>query len=216
MSPPTVTKADTSGRPKKTVSIATLHQPTSPYLRPPSPPGRRCRAAADEGGQGLGQSHPSPGLRPGSCEVVPDSQIGRQRFISLLFLLPPRRATAGKTTSTIRISPFLPQSGPNACAQRNETGSPETTSKTLSIATSHQPTLHLLLNGTAVGTAPISNNGAWSFNDTGTQGLRITIAILGHMGSFVSRANRDFCPTVLRLSDSVVTNTAHCYLCNII
>ena len=38
------------------------------------------------------------------------------------------------------ISPFLPQSGPNACAQRNETGSPETTSNTLSIATSHQPT----------------------------------------------------------------------------
>src|SRR5271157_2541790 len=36
------------------------------------------------------------------------------------------------------------------------------------------------------------------------------------MGSFVSRANRDFCPTVLRLSDSVVTNTAHCYLRDII
>jgi hypothetical protein len=33
----------------------------------------------------------------------------------------------------------LPQSGPNACAQRNETGSPETTSNSLSIATSHQP-----------------------------------------------------------------------------
>jgi len=48
--------------------------------------------------------------------------------------------TGGKRTSTIRISPFLPQSGPNAYAQRNETGSPETTSKTLSIATSHQPT----------------------------------------------------------------------------
>jgi len=56
-----------------------------------------------------------------------------------LFLLPARRVTRGKTTSTIRISPFLPQSAPNACAQRNETGSPETTSKTLSIATSHQP-----------------------------------------------------------------------------
>ena len=41
------------------------------------------------------------------------------------------------------ISPFLPQSGPNACAQRNETGSPETTSNTLSIATSHQPRLTL-------------------------------------------------------------------------
>ena len=51
--------------------------------------------------------------------------------------------TGGKTTSTIRISPSLPQSAPNACAQRNETGSPETTSKTLSIATSHQPTLLL-------------------------------------------------------------------------
>src|SRR5208337_5604088 len=35
----------------RTVSIATLHQPTSPYVRPPSPPGRRCRAAADEGGR---------------------------------------------------------------------------------------------------------------------------------------------------------------------
>src|SRR5208337_3969113 len=50
----------------KTVSIATLHQLTSAYLRPPSPPGRRCRAAADEGGQRLGQSHPSPGHRPPS------------------------------------------------------------------------------------------------------------------------------------------------------
>ena len=49
-----------------------------------------------------------------------------------------------------------------------------------------------------------------------SQGLRITIAKLGYMGSFVSRANPDFCRTVLRLSDSVVTNTAHCYLRNII
>src|SRR5208282_5989813 len=73
------------------------------------------------------------------CEVGLDSQIGRQRFISLLFLLRARRVTGGKTTSTIRISPFLPQSAPNACAQRNQTGSPETTSKTLPIATSHQP-----------------------------------------------------------------------------
>src|SRR5208337_4633517 len=60
----------------KTVSIATLHQPTSPYLRPPlpagegtrsgglrgaglrlpSPAGRRCRAAADEGGGGASAS----------------------------------------------------------------------------------------------------------------------------------------------------------------
>ena len=48
------------------------------------------------------------------------------------------------------------------------------------------------------------------------QGLRITIANLGHMGSFVSRANSDFCRTVLRLSDNVVTNTAHCYSHNII
>ena len=48
------------------------------------------------------------------------------------------------------------------------------------------------------------------------QGLRITIAKLGYMGSFVSRSNPDFCRTVLRLSDSVVTNTAHCYLRNII
>ena len=47
------------------------------------------------------------------------------------------------------------------------------------------------------------------------QGLRITIAKLGYMGSFVSRANPDFCRTVLRLSDSVVTNTAHCYSRNI-
>src|SRR5208282_4905702 len=77
------------------------------------------------------------------CEVGLDSQIGRQRFISLLFLLRARRVTGGKRTSTIRISPFLPQSGPNACAQRNETGSPETTSKTLSIATSHQPRIAL-------------------------------------------------------------------------
>ena len=42
----------------------------------------------------------------------------------------------------------------------------------------------------------------------GTQGLRITIAKLGYMGSFVSRTNSNFCRTVLRLSDSVVTNTA--------
>src|SRR5271157_606765 len=48
------------------------------------------------------------------------------------------------------------------------------------------------------------------------QGLRITIAKLGYMGSFVSRSNPDFCRTVLRLSDSVVTNTAYCYLRNII
>ena len=41
------------------------------------------------------------------------------------------------------------------------------------------------------------------------QGLRITIAKLGYIGSFVSRANPDFCRTVLRLSDSVVTKTAH-------
>src|SRR5208282_6555773 len=77
------------------------------------------------------------------CEVGLDSQIGRQRFISLLFLLRARRVTGGKRTSTIRISPFLPQSGPNACAQRNETGAPETTSNTLSIATSHQPRVSL-------------------------------------------------------------------------
>ena len=51
---------------------------------------------------------------------------------------------------------------------------------------------------------------------TNNQGLRIIIAKLGYMGSFVSRANPDFCRTVLRLSDSVVTNTAHCYLWNII
>src|SRR5208283_1861425 len=49
-----------------------------------------------------------------------------------------------------------------------------------------------------------------------SQGLRITIAILGHMGSFVSRANPDFCPTVLRLFDSVVTNTGNCYSRHII
>src|SRR5271157_1736098 len=85
------------------------------------------------------------------CEIVKppskpclDSQIGRQRLISLLFLLRARRVTRGKRTSTIRISPLLPQSGPNACGQRNETGSPETTSKTLSIATSHQPRVALL------------------------------------------------------------------------
>src|SRR5208337_2398453 len=119
---------------------AKLQSKPSPGLRPPSPAGRWCRAAADEGGQRLGQYHPSPGLRIGRCEVGPDSPIGRQPFISLFFLLPPRRVTGGKTTSTIRISPFLPQSRPNACPQRNETGSPETTSKTLSIATSHQPT----------------------------------------------------------------------------
>src|SRR5208337_1462029 len=65
----------------------------------------------------------------------------------LLFLLRARRVTGGKTTSTIRISPLLPQSGPNACAQRNETGSPETTSKTLSIATSHQPSSALYTGG---------------------------------------------------------------------
>jgi hypothetical protein len=47
--------------------------------------------------------------------------------------------------------------------------------------------------------------------DRQNQGLRITIAILGHMGSFVSRANPYFCPIVLRLFDSVVTNTANFY-----
>src|SRR5271157_5451070 len=128
---------------------AKLQSQPSPGLRPPSPGGRGTKSllppgegAAQRrmrGGQGLGQYHPSPGLRLGCCEVGPDSQIGRLRFISLLFLLPARRVTGGKTTSTIRISPFLPQSAPNACAQRNETGSPETTSKTSSIATSHEP-----------------------------------------------------------------------------
>ena len=49
------------------------------------------------------------------------------------------------------------------------------------------------------------------FDPSSTQGLRITIAILGHMGSFVSRANPYFCPVVLRLFDSVVTNTANFY-----
>jgi hypothetical protein len=49
-----------------------------------------------------------------------------------------------------------------------------------------------------------------------TQGLRITIANLGYMGSFVSRTNSNFCRTVLRLSDSVVTNTAHFYSRDII
>ena len=49
-----------------------------------------------------------------------------------------------------------------------------------------------------------------------SQGLRITIAKLGYMGSFVSRTNSNFCRTVLRLSDSVVSNTAHCYLRTII
>jgi hypothetical protein len=49
-----------------------------------------------------------------------------------------------------------------------------------------------------------------------TQGLRITIANLGYMGGFVSRTNSNFCRTVLRLSDSVVTNTAHLYPCDII
>src|SRR5208337_3221896 len=48
------------------------------------------------------------------------------------------------------------------------------------------------------------------------QRSRITIANMGYMGSFVSRANPDFCRTVLRLSDSVVTNTAHFYSRNII
>src|SRR5208337_4118615 len=125
---------------------AKLQSKPSPGLgHIPSPAWRRCRAAADEGGQRLGQYHPSPGLRIGSCEVGPDSPIGRQPFISLFFLLPPRRVTGGKTTSTIRMSPFLPQSRPNACPQRNETGSPETTSKTLSIATSHQPTVGVSL-----------------------------------------------------------------------
>ena len=38
-----------------------------------------------------------------------------------------------------------------------------------------------------------------SLNASYTQGLRITIANLGYMGSFVSRANPDFCRTVLRL-----------------
>src|SRR5208337_147704 len=51
----------------KTVSIATLHQPTSPYLRPPSPGGGRCRAAADEGGGRASAStapHPAFGPTP--------------------------------------------------------------------------------------------------------------------------------------------------------
>ena len=122
----------------KTVSIATLHQPSSPYLRPPSPggegtrsgglrgaglrlpspAGRRCRAAADEGRQRLGHYHPSPGRRLGRCEVGPDSQIGRQRFISLLFLLPPRRATGGKTTST---TSSFPRTFPAAVPSRSLT-----------------------------------------------------------------------------------------------
>jgi hypothetical protein len=48
------------------------------------------------------------------------------------------------------------------------------------------------------------------------QGLRITIANLGYMGRFVSRTNSNFCRTVLRLSDRVVTNTAHYHFRTII
>jgi len=65
---------------------------------------------------------------------------------------------------------------------------------------------------------PIANSqrSLGAMQDAADQGLRITIAILGHMGSFVSRANPDLCPTVLRLFDSVVTNTANCYSRHII
>ena len=70
-------------------------------------------------------------------------------------------------------------------------------------------------NLVAGGTINVESGIAYlNLNSVGPQGLRITIANLGYMGSFVSRANPDFCRTVLRLSDSIVTNTAHCYLRN--
>ena len=43
------------------------------------------------------------------------------------------------------------------------------------------------------------------------QSLRITIAILGHMGSFLSRANPTFALQFCDFPICVVTNTAHCY-----
>ena len=64
------------------------------------------------------------------------------RAKSLTFLI-----SRSLSTSAIRISPFSPQSAGNACALRNKNGSTETTSKTLSIATSHQPTLAPLCKG---------------------------------------------------------------------
>src|SRR5208337_1653298 len=86
----------------KTVSIATLHQPSSPYLRPPSPGGegtrsgglrgaglrlpspggRRCRAAADEGGAGPRPVPPltRPSARPRK-RGSPRSR--RQRFFGV-------------------------------------------------------------------------------------------------------------------------------------
>ncbi len=40
-------------------------------------PGERERAAADEGGQSLGQYRPSPGLRPDPASGVPPTPGGR-------------------------------------------------------------------------------------------------------------------------------------------
>src|SRR5208283_4179113 len=87
------------------VSIATLHQPSSPYLRPPSPGGEGTRSgglrgqafgyllppgegAAQRrmrGGQGLGQYRPSPGLRPDPASGVPPAPGGSD-FLGSVYL----------------------------------------------------------------------------------------------------------------------------------
>src|SRR5271157_2794456 len=128
---------------------AKLQSKPSPGLRPPSPGGRGTKSLLPPG-EGAAQRRmravsasatttPHPAFGQADANLALTAKLADNASSRSCFSY--RRATAGKTTSTIRISPFLPQSGPNACAQRNQTGSPETTSNTLSIATSHQPTL---------------------------------------------------------------------------
>src|SRR5208337_3273277 len=61
----------------KTVSIATLHQPTSPYLRPPSPGGRGNAQRRMRGGAGPRPVPPltrpsAPPSRGGGCRAAAD------------------------------------------------------------------------------------------------------------------------------------------------
>src|SRR5208283_498698 len=65
----------------KTVSIATLHQPTSPYLRPPSPGGEGTRRG---GLRGAGLRLPSPGGR--RCRAAADEGHSCRRDCSLIRL----------------------------------------------------------------------------------------------------------------------------------
>src|SRR5208283_4825893 len=69
----------------KIVSIATLHQPPHPTFGHLLPLGEGAAQRRMRGGQGLGQSHPSPGLRPpspggrGTKSLLPPGEGAAQR-----------------------------------------------------------------------------------------------------------------------------------------